>query len=60
MAKDNPARSFRLTATARKLIDDLSAELGLSQTGVVESAIRELAKTQNIAANPPKEGKHGP
>jgi hypothetical protein len=41
--------SFRLSTTAMRLIVLLAESLGLSQTAVIEMAVRELAKRNKIA-----------
>ena len=44
--------SFRLSTTALKLLCILAEGMGLSQTGVVETAVRELAKRNKITFIP--------
>lgn len=39
---------FNLSKEAKDLIERLAKHLGLSQTGVVEMAIRELARQKGI------------
>jgi len=41
-------RSIRLTPTANRLLEALAQEMGLSQTAVIELAVRQMAKQQNI------------
>jgi hypothetical protein len=41
--------SFRLSTVALRLISLLGESLGLSQTAVIEMAVRELAKRNKIA-----------
>ena len=43
---NKPPTSFRLTEAAREQIAALSAHLGVSQTAVVELAMRELSRKQ--------------
>jgi len=45
---DRNPTSYRLSTTALRLICRLAETLGLSQTAVVEMAVRELAKRNNI------------
>lgn len=40
--------NIRLTEDAKKLLSLLAQKLGLSQTGVIELAIRELARKEKI------------
>jgi hypothetical protein len=47
MRSKNPT-SFRLTPEALRLLGLLGKELGLNQTSVLETAIRELAKRKGI------------
>lgn len=42
------ATSVRLSDTARRLMKALSVKLGISQTAVVEQALRLLARRENI------------
>jgi hypothetical protein len=44
MPSDRPPMSFRLSDLARELIRTLSDRYGLSQAGVIELAMRELAR----------------
>jgi predicted DNA-binding protein len=44
--------SIRLSEEAQILIAQLSTQLGISQSAVVELAIRVLAKREGIAPNP--------
>jgi predicted transcriptional regulator len=48
----SPKRSttFRLTDHARALILRLAEKLGVSQTAVLELAVRKLAKTEGVKA----------
>jgi predicted transcriptional regulator len=43
------ATSIRISPTAKALLEKLATHLGLSQTGVLELAIRQLAKQENIS-----------
>jgi hypothetical protein len=45
---DRKPTSFRLSTVALRLIYLLAEFLGLSQTAVIETAIRELAKRNKI------------
>jgi hypothetical protein len=38
--------SYRLSEECRGLIEQLSAALGISQTGVIEQAVRKLARAE--------------
>lgn len=40
--------SYRLTKTAQVLIDKLADRLGISKTGVIEVAVRELARREKL------------
>lgn len=40
--------SFRLTETARKLLQVLARMLGISKTGIIEIAIRRMARGEGI------------
>jgi hypothetical protein len=40
--------SFRLSDTALTLLDSLCSALGLKRSGVLELALRELAKKHNV------------
>lgn len=40
--------SFRLSSDARALIELLSQKNGISQTAVIELAVRQLAKTEGV------------
>ncbi len=42
------ATSFRLTPEAIALIKELAKYLGVSQTDIIELAIRKLAKDENL------------
>jgi hypothetical protein len=39
-------KSYRLTDEAIRIIEELAAKLGISQTAVVELAVREKAKKE--------------
>ncbi len=41
---------LRLSETARALLTALTGHMGLNQTGVVETLIREKAKTEGVTA----------
>lgn len=40
--------SFRLSGEALRLLAEMSAKMGVSQTAVLEMAIREIAKRQKV------------
>jgi predicted transcriptional regulator len=40
--------TMRLSAEARRLLDRLATEFGVSQTAIVELAIREKAKREGV------------
>ena len=42
--------SFRLSPDARALIELLSQKNGISQTAVIELAVRQLAKAEGVEA----------
>lgn len=42
------ATSFRLTPEAIALIKELAKHLGVSQTDIIELAIRKLAQNENV------------
>jgi len=44
MMVDKVATSFRLTRQARQLLRELAERMGIDQTHVVETAIRDLAE----------------
>ena len=46
--KNKSNTSIRLTLEAIRLLRELAKNLGVSQTAVIELAIRELAKKENI------------
>ena len=58
MDKESTPSSFRLSAMAIELINRLQASLGLNKTGIVETAIRELAVKYNLIPKPNEEMKH--
>jgi hypothetical protein len=41
---------MRLTGTARRLMQEMAKRKGISQTAVVELAVRQMAKTEGIEA----------
>jgi predicted DNA-binding protein len=45
---DKRAMSIRLSAEGRRLLDALSARLGISRTAVLELIIRETAERKGI------------
>lgn len=48
--------SMRLTPTAKRLIEMLSENLGISNSAVIELAIRNLAQNYNIKLGDPSDG----
>jgi hypothetical protein len=53
-------KSYRLSEECRKLIEELARVLGISQTAVVEFAVRKLAKVElgaKVAATPKPNGR---
>ena len=51
---DRFSTSFRLTKTARELIENLGTALGIGKTAVVELAVRELAQMKKLKADTTK------
>ena len=49
---ERPPTSFRLSAECRSLLERLQQALGLKATGVIELAVRRLAK-QELGPEPP-------
>lgn len=47
---------MRLTPTAKRLIEQISESLGISNSAVLELAIRTLARQHNIQADTEAEG----
>lgn len=54
------ARSFRLTAVANDLLDQLSDTLGIDNTAVLETLIREGAAKRGLKPSLTKEESTGP
>lgn len=52
---DRKPTSYRLTTIAVKLITLLADGLGVSNTAVIEMAVRELAKRNQISVIPVRE-----
>lgn len=48
MTTEKQATSYRLSGTARRLIEALAVRLGISQTAVIEQAVRLLARREGI------------
>jgi hypothetical protein len=48
MPTDRKSTSMRLTSAAVDLLADLAADLGISQTAVVELALRDLAESRGL------------
>jgi predicted DNA-binding protein len=44
--KETKQTSFRLSVEAHRLLEELAAKLGISQTAVLEILIREMAKQE--------------
>jgi hypothetical protein len=57
MPTDKGPTSFRLSDVAREMIGELAAALGLSQTAVVEMAVRKLHREELAGGPPPPRGK---
>lgn len=53
VARDTLPTSIRLSPGATRLWQKLAIKMGLSKTGVLETAIRQLAKTENIQDGEP-------
>lgn len=53
MGKPKQATSYRLTDEGQRLIGKLSTALGVSRTGVLELAIRQMAKRELSSADHP-------
>jgi hypothetical protein len=51
---ERPPTSFRLSPQCRALLEQLGQALGLKATGVIELAVRRLAK-QELPPGPPPE-----
>jgi hypothetical protein len=49
--RDKVNVSFRLSKAAKRQVEALTNRMGLSQTAVVETAIRQLAKVEMIEGN---------
>lgn len=54
--KNKYPTSMRLTPTAKRLIEQISESLGISNSAVLELAIRTLARQHNIQADTEAEG----
>lgn len=48
VSRTKKATSIRLTDDARALLEALAKDTGLSQAGVMELAVRELAKARGV------------
>lgn len=48
MDKIKSNTSVRLTPEATQLLKDLAQKLGVSQTAIIEMAIRKLAQQENV------------
>ena len=47
-------KGFRLTSTAVSILERLAERLGLSMTGVIEIALRQMGEREGIAQNEQK------
>ncbi len=45
---DKKPASYSLTGEARRLIQELKRKKGLSQTAIVETAVREMAEREGV------------
>jgi len=52
---DKTKTSFTLSDEAKDLLQQLSAKMGISQTAVIETIIREKAKREKIKRGEPKQ-----
>ena len=52
MPTDKPATSFRLSEEGKAILAELSRVLGVSQTAVIEMAIRRLARSELAKSSP--------
>lgn len=50
--RDKARVSFRISASAKRQVEQLTQVMRLSQTAVLETAIRRLAKEENVAEAP--------
>ncbi len=61
--KINPHRkklvSFKLTESARGLVETLSEKMGVDKTAVIEIAVRKLFEIENLGKDEKKIGKLG-
>lgn len=48
MSKNKSNTSVRLTPEATQLLQDLARKLGVSQTAIIEMAIRKLAQQEQL------------
>ena len=48
MTTAKKATAYRLSATAKRLIEAISKDMGVTQTSVIEVAVRDLAKNRKI------------
>lgn len=54
--QERKSTSVRLTLDAVRLVEALSAKLGVNQSSVVELAIRHLAKSERVSSRTASEG----
>jgi len=52
MLSERKKTSFQLSLKALKLVDDLSRELGVSRTAILEFSVRDFAEKQLLKADP--------
>lgn len=50
-----PSTSFRISDEARYLMDHVASRLSISQTAVIEVALRDLAKREGVARPTPEQ-----
>lgn len=48
MDKEKTTTSLRMTPEAKRLLQELAKKLGISQTSVIEIAIRRLAEIEKV------------
>ena len=49
MLKEKKLKTYRLSLTARNLLEKLSEKTSLSHTALIETSIRIMAKQENIS-----------
>jgi hypothetical protein len=60
VATSKQATSYRLSAECRELITRLAGRLGISQAGVIEQAVRKLARAEFAQDSPGTAEQPGP